>query len=502
MGKRTTVSVLWLILIASLIIGALLRLWKFESTLQFLGDQGRDASIAKRILIDHRPVLIGPVTSTGNMYLGPLYYYFMVPFLAVTYPSPVGPAYAVAFISIFGLFLLYRVGKEVVGERAAVIATAFFAISSVAVTFSRFSWNPNLAPFFSTILIWATYRAVKKSPWYFVLASFCISALMQLHYVTLLTVPITGIFWLVALQEMLKQKTKKSLLSFTVATIASIGVFLISLTPLVLFDFRHNFLNFHSLQSFLLMDGGGFNHTSSWLKWLQIAQETQGRSLQVLAEMYLGKNDLINNFVVLITLIGILFLAFQKRQNFALGYQILLANILVSVVGLAFYQSTVFYHYVAFLYPVTFLIYGVLIDKLAHHSWGKIFGFLLFVGFAGWNLTHMPFKPLSWNVHDIQKTAQTISDHVKPGEKYNIVLLTGTGDIEGLNYRYFLETSEKPPLPKEQWGEVQTLFIINEDQKLKRVVDSPIYEIVVFPNKTPSEVYTIPNGPEITVLRR
>lgn len=114
----------------------------------------------------------------------------------------------------------------------------------------------------------------------------------------------------------------------------------------------------------------------------------------------------------------------------------------------------------------------------------------------------MPFKSLSWTVNDIQQGSKTILERVKPGEKYNIVLLTGTGDIEGLNYRYFLDTSDKPPVEKEEWGSVSKLFIINEDKKIARVVDSPIYEIVVFPNKKPAEVYTIPNGPDITVLQK
>src|SRR5258708_753093 len=175
MVKRTQLPITWVILIFSLITGAFLRLWHFQSTMQFLGDQGRDAIVAKQILINHHPVLIGPVTSTGNMYLGPLYYYFMVPFLALTYPSPVGPAYAIAGFSIAALFLLYYFGKELVGQRAALLGTVFFAFSAVSVTFSRFSWNPNLAPFVSIVLLWATYRAVKKSSWYFVLAAFCIA---------------------------------------------------------------------------------------------------------------------------------------------------------------------------------------------------------------------------------------------------------------------------------------------------------------------------------------
>src|SRR5258708_24644946 len=144
--KRQTV--LRATLIFFLVVGTFLRLYRFKSTLQFLGDQGRDALVVLHIIQDHHPVLIGPVTSTGNIYLGPLYYYMMVPFLWLTYPSPIGPAYAIAILAIITLFLTYHLGKEMVGEEAAVVATGFMALSATAITFSRFSWNPHPAPFF------------------------------------------------------------------------------------------------------------------------------------------------------------------------------------------------------------------------------------------------------------------------------------------------------------------------------------------------------------------
>lgn len=501
MAKLNTLPLTWVIFTIALIIGVFLRFWNFDATMQFLGDQGRDALVAKQILIDHRPVLIGPVTSTGNMYLGPFYYYFMVPFLALTYPSPLGPAYAVAVFAVIGLVLMYLMGKEMVGSRAAVIGTLFLALSSVAINFSRFSWNPNLAPFVSIIWLWSLYRMVKKNPWYFVLTTICISVLMQLHYVTLMTVPISGIFWLMSLWQTYKHHVSKPS-SFILSSFISLLVFGLFLSPLVLFDVRHDFLNLHALQTFVTGDSGGFHQEGSLMRVIQIMNETHGRSLLILTEMYIGKFRALDSIIVIIILSCLTLWAFQKKQPNQLGYQILLVNVLISAVGLAFYQSTVFYHYIAFLYPVTCFIYGVMFDKLLNYPWGKIIAAVFFIGFVTWNIIHMPFNPLSWNVHNIQSAAETIEQRVKPGEKYNIVLLTGTGDIEGLNYRYFLDTSEKPPLDKTEWGTTDTLFIINEDKKLARVVDSPIYEIVVFPNKTPAEVYTIPNGPEITVLRR
>ncbi len=494
-------SLTQLVLIAALFFGAYLRLVNFTSTMQFLGDQGRDAIIAKQILKDKDIVLIGPVTSTGNMYLGPLYYYFMVPFLALSYPSPVGPAYAVAILSIFTLWVLYYLGKEMVGEKAALIATLLMTISTVAVAHSRFSWNPNLAPLVAIVLLWASYRALTKSSWYVILMSICIAVLVQLHYVTLLTIPAAGSIWLMVLYRFFKNKGK-AVVPFVASTVIGVVLFLISLTPLVIFDLRHDFINTKALGTFVSKDQGNVTKISSAQKIAKVVRETHGRSIFVLAEMYVGKNRQLNTLIAIALLGTLLYVWKEKKDQEKAGYSVLLVYLLWGIIGLSFYQSSVFAHYVAYLYPVTYLIYGIAITTWAKHKLGLIVSGALFIGFVVWNLLHLPFKPLSWTVEDVERGAQTIYDRVKPGEKYNIVLLTGTGDIEGLNYRYFLGTTDKKPLPKEEWDETETLFIINDDRKLKKVTDSPVYEIVVFPNKNPAEVYTIPDGPEVTVLRK
>lgn len=65
-----------------------LRFYNLEDSQQFLGDQGRDAIVVSRMFVEKDPVFIGPITSVGDIYLGPLYYYFMLPFLWLSYPSP------------------------------------------------------------------------------------------------------------------------------------------------------------------------------------------------------------------------------------------------------------------------------------------------------------------------------------------------------------------------------------------------------------------------------
>lgn len=82
-------------LILLTLVGAGLRLYRLEASLQFLGDQGRDALVMYRLIKGDWP-FIGPITSVGNFYLGPLYYYLMAPFLWLSGYNPVGPAIATA----------------------------------------------------------------------------------------------------------------------------------------------------------------------------------------------------------------------------------------------------------------------------------------------------------------------------------------------------------------------------------------------------------------------
>lgn len=504
--RRWTLTT-WLVVVM-LVIGTVLRFWNIPATVQFLGDQGRDALVVSRIFREYDPVFIGPVTSVGNMYLGPFYYYFMLPFLMITYPSPLGPVYAVAAVSVLALFLIYRLGREMVGERAALLAMFFMTCSSIVLYFSRFSWNPNIAPFVAMVMIYAVYRAWKDQPWFWVLVSACFSILIQLHYLALVSGAAAGVIWLISIFERRGWQQKRQLLAqLWKPTIAAILVFVLSLTPLVLFDFRHDWLNARAFTSMAthLSETGDAGRVTPTEKFWQVTTETHGRSMHILFEMMIGQHRTLNTVLVVITLgvLGWLLSRGRQRPTFY-GEAVLVSFLMTGIIGTAFYPGSLFDHYIAYLFPVTFLIYGVVINALYERSyllgWAAGGSFVLL--FLMYNLTTLPFKPVDWNIDNMKGLSKTIYERVKPGEKYNIVLLSDTGDIDGQNYRYFLTTTDRPPVPTEQRGEIETLFIINEDRKLAKVTDSPIYEIVVFPDKDPKEVYNGGGGIEITVLRK
>ncbi|HEX9817531.1 MAG TPA: glycosyltransferase family 39 protein [Patescibacteria group bacterium] len=500
---------IWLGLL--LIAAAFLRFYNLSNTLQFQGDQGRDAIIVADIFRQRDLVFIGPVTSVGNMYLGPLYYYFMLPFLWLTYPSPLGPVYAIAGLGVLTVYLIYRLGKDLVGEKAALLAGFFFTFSAVITQTFRFSWNPNPAPLVSLVMIWATYQAWKKQPYAWLLVAVSFSVLVQLHYLTLLAAPTAGLIWGVDFWQRARLAPKKirgwwqAMKKLLIPTLLGGLIFFASLTPLILFDLKHQGANLQAFQQLFSnqQNFGAINQEKPLLvKSVKTLKETEGRGMHILFEYLIGKNRLLNQ-VLLYSIAGVLVINIwsKKRRQMDLKKELVLVAYLgFGILGTAFYEHTVFDHYIAYLFPVTALIYGYVLTRLKPLPVALAVSLLFTAYFLQYNLPRLPLKTTGWTVSEIEQTAQEILKRVEPGEKYNLVLLSESRDINGQNYRYFLTTGHTRPVAESERGEIEKLFIINEEKKISQVTDSPIYEIVVFPNKDPLEVFTIAGGPEITVL--
>ena len=147
-----------LLLLLILLLAAFLRLYRIQDYMTFLGDEGRDVLVAYNILHGHL-TLLGPTSSVGGFFLGPIYYYFMAPFLFLFNYNPVGPAVMVALFGIATVWLLYKVCKDFFNVRIGLIASLFYAISPLVTSYSRSSWNPNPLPFFSLLTLLILYKA-------------------------------------------------------------------------------------------------------------------------------------------------------------------------------------------------------------------------------------------------------------------------------------------------------------------------------------------------------
>src|SRR3989344_9245901 len=180
------------IFVLLLVIGVFLRFYRLEGFVTFLGDQGRDAIILKRMItFEHFPAIWAP-SSVGQVFLGPFYYYFIAPWLLLSGFHPIGPAIGVAFFSSIFLVIAYVAITELFNKKVALVSVFLLAFSEVLINFSRFSWNPNLLPLASFLLFYVLVKGLKDHDVKkFVISGALFSISIQLHYVSLaLTMPI------------------------------------------------------------------------------------------------------------------------------------------------------------------------------------------------------------------------------------------------------------------------------------------------------------------------
>lgn len=293
----------FILLAAVLSIGAFLRLYRISEYMTFLGDEGRDVIVVRRFLVDFDLMLVGPGTSIGNMYLGPLYYYMMSPFLLLFNFSPVGPAFMIALLGIITIFFVWYIIREWFpstpfgrsgqvhasqGETlkspkinkvspyrtinvGALVGALLYAIAPTIITYSRSSWNPNIMPFFSLLAIYSVWKfwVEKKYKWLLVVGM-SMAFVLQSHYLGLLLIPTIGLFWGLTLIKEIRPparplarresfrlgegiggRVRKILkTSFIRCSLLAASLFTFLMSPLVIFDARHGWNNFNAMKLF------------------------------------------------------------------------------------------------------------------------------------------------------------------------------------------------------------------------------------------------------------
>ncbi|MEA3354901.1 MAG: glycosyltransferase family 39 protein [Patescibacteria group bacterium] len=330
-----------------ILIGGFLRFYKLLPSLQFLGDQGRDALVLKRILIDRDLVFLGPITSVGDMYLGPFYYYLMAPFLYFFKYNPAGPAYATTFIGLITIPILYYVTKKMFSKKAAIYASILYTLGSVPITQTRGAWNPNPMPLVALGILYSLYQSIyKKNPKHLWLFGLSLAIAFQLHYMIVFLTPF--LIW----QTTLILKNKKTRKYF----LYSILIFLFLNLPLILFEVKNNLLNSRGLNYYF--------QTNDYDKFniFKLFKDMIGRSQEVIG-MLLGfgeKPSLLRTWISGFILAALTYFLTKKPKK-----ELILISVWVlsSIVTLSFYRGLIYPHYLGFVMPIVYILIGFLLSK-------------------------------------------------------------------------------------------------------------------------------------------
>lgn len=429
------------ILLIILLVGAFLRLYRISEYMTFLGDEGRDVIVVRRLLANFDLILIGPGTSIGNMYLGPLYYYMMALPLWLFDYSPVGPSVQVAILGVITIFMVWYITRKwfpVKGiNYAGLVASLLYAISPTVIIYSRSSWNPNVMPFFALLAVYSIWKVWKEKAFkWLIVGNIALAFSLQSHYLALLLIPVISVYWLTALLNIKKDKTKKK--GFVKMSALGGFIFAFLMSPLVIFDYRHGWRNFSAMKEFFVKR----QTTVSARPWNAIPNAWPN-FVQIMTRLTSGHNEVVGVlfaiFLVIIVL-GILIKRKSIKKGFLSSYYILFIWIGFALLGLGLYKQNIYDHYYGFFFPAPFMLLGAVGSGLYRFVKSNLIKVLLVLGFAVLVVVSLYNTPIkSPPNRQMQRAIEVSSKMVEEskGELFNMAVIAER-NYEGA-YWYFLE---------------------------------------------------------------
>lgn len=477
----TKTRIEWWLLALVILLAAFLRFYHLSGLNHFTYDQARDVLYIKRIIVDHKLRLIGTQSSIPGLYTPPFYYYLMAPFLWLFRLDPVGLDYATAFFGVLTIVILYWLLRALTDNKIiSFLVASLYAFQPTIIHQSRFAWNPNTMPFFTLLALFFLTKILEgeKKVFPYLILFFSLGMAINLHYAGL----IFSLAFFLLFLFFLKRLDKKGLFW------GGLG-FLFTLTPLLLFDLRHNLTNFRGVINYFFHS---FEDKNPPLPFFTGLIEKY-RSLMALI-FPAGINPLVINLgIILLTLLFFRAIKEKKRKAFKLFFFVFLTSLVLA----SFYKRGFFFFYLTFLYPLPFLLLGMTLSGLARNKRLKSLIIpLLFILVLSQALT-------SWReIRNIQgelkgrlmKTSQFLAEKVTP--PFNLVAINREAERFGSNavdYRYFLETfSGKRSLGWDpiDYQQATHLYLISEVGEVE-VEGLNIWELETFGSRKVQETWKV-----------
>lgn len=303
-------------------------------------DQEFLALEAWKFLKEGNPTLVGAHTSAGDIYIGPGYTYLVTIVMGLTRFNPWSINLLSALWATLSVISLYLIGIKLFSRAVGAIAALSAAIS---INYLNLTQVPPLVIPLSLVSLLTFYclSQIGRQRHAFLLAITLAGIGLHLHFTSLYLVAFI-ILWV------LVNRLKVSYPDWLKAA----AILLIFLSPLILFDLRHNGLNSRNFMTFLLTTGS-----------LKVIITTLWRSI-ILALSNLGA--LINNFQGYNLVIGSL--AFMGGLIFS-RHRLLLAWLLFPMIINGLYAGGLLPYYYMFHQAQIFLVIGLLTAPLLKNQW-------------------------------------------------------------------------------------------------------------------------------------
>lgn len=312
-------------------IGFFLRFSNLEKVAGFDFDQETAAWWVKRFLVDHTPSLLGQEISIGGLYTGPGYYYLLSLFYKLLSMDPLSGNILQMCFAFGTMLVLYRA--------AGVVGLTLYSFSNAMIIIDQ-TYNPSTAIIFLASLSLLFYKSLPVQT--------ILSAVgWNFHPVALLFAPIGLIATFIS-------KTKVNFKRI----IGAVILFLLLVSPYLLFEFRHGFLQ-----------------TTSLLAGIS-GRPAAGEAYPIIFKMLLLSRNAVEAFLYILgitvtpvtILLSTMVIIFSRKIT---GW--LLVFLSVPIVSLSFYPFHVPNYYLLTIYPALIILITRILEIPRSFPFGKVF---------------------------------------------------------------------------------------------------------------------------------
>lgn len=220
-----------LFLLFILLLAVFFRVYKIESLHGFAIDADLYSWIVKDILLDKHLRLVGQLTSTQGVYVGPFFYYALAPFFLLTNMDPFGAVFFATILGLLTVFSFYFVFKRLIGDWAGVTAAFLQAVLPLRVGFDRWVVPTIFTNLWCVWYFFSLAKIIEGDRRYFIAALFLAGLVW---HVSLSLAPLLIILPIAVFLSKKSPGNKNLFLGM--------AAFAIPMLPFFIFEIRHGFI--------------------------------------------------------------------------------------------------------------------------------------------------------------------------------------------------------------------------------------------------------------------
>lgn len=418
------------LLLVILLIGVALRLYKPLQLFMYSHDQDLLSWFVKDVVYDQNLRLIGQETSVKGVFIGPLFYYAMIPFYLLSGMDPKG---GILFITVIGaatILSVYYVCSKMYSNRIGLIASFLYSISFYTVMTDR-----EIVPTTPVILwsVWLLYSLhlflQRKYKSAFLISGVLIGLVWHVSMGLALTLPLLFVAFIYSLLS--KRKFTKADIRYMFFG-AAIAVVLMA--PFFVFELRHDF---QQTQSIFSSSSGIATQT-----FLEKLDRTISITAKNIGGLLWGPYISVPDRYPLYLLTAVFcFLVIKRRISLQLSILLVLWQLLF----ITFFSRNALNlseYYLNGMLIVWVLIFAIFLDLLMRYKPTKVLAFLLFVAFICANIARMVTLPINHSGYIDRRALVSYikADALEHGYPcVSVSYITEPGFDFGYRYLYFIE---------------------------------------------------------------